>query len=391
MLLLKLDSRQMERELKYNALSRLFVMTDRPTEGFVRDHANIDRSYRALGADGIEELNQIIIQRALESGFSDLETLNSDTTIQELHIGYPNEPGILRQVAQKVVRLGKRLLKAGFKQSKGAVLRVTEQATRVLEKVKEHRLFAKTKEDKARLLREMMTETEVMMTEATTLQLSCAVQTKSKVASRVGEKIRELQGFVTGLLPQIKGWLETKKVATQKLLHPGFAEARSHTKNKPGKKVEFGFKWLVNQLAGGYVYGQMFVGRPSESDMPLKALEEYREHFGEDKTPKMAVYDRGGWSKKNVRKLEEEGVQEVGLMPKGRADWCVGESEQVQVRSLRGQMEASIGTLKTECYGFNKPKQRSVNTVEQAGQRSFASKNLNKLMSDLIQSARASD
>ncbi len=46
-------------------------------------------------------------------------------------------------------------------------------------------------------------------------------------------------------------------------------------------------------------------------------------------------------------------------------------------------MEGSIGTLKTEKYGFNKPKERLWEMLQVAGQRSLLAANLNKLMRDI--------
>jgi hypothetical protein len=43
-----------------------------------------------------------------------------------------------------------------------------------------------------------------------------------------------------------------------------------------------------------------------------------------------------------------------------------------------------IGTLKSEKYSFNKPKQRLWEMIRGAGQGSFVSLNLNKLMRDIV-------
>ena len=47
-------------------------------------------------------------------------------------------------------------------------------------------------------------------------------------------------------------------------------------------------------------------------------------------------------------------------------------------------MEGILGTLKTDKYGFNKPKGRLWQTLEMAGARSILSFNLHKLMRDLV-------
>ena len=73
----------------------------------------------------------------------------------------------------------------------------------------------------------------------------------------------------------------------------------------------------------------------------------------------------------------------MGIQPKGHGAWHVAEAVRETVRSERGKTEGIIGTLKTDKYGFNKPKERLWQTLEMAGPRSILSCNLNKLMRDL--------
>ena len=62
------------------------------------------RAYAALGKDGIEELNALLLHVASDLGFADPSMVSSDTTALELPIGYANEPGILRGAAQRCGR-----------------------------------------------------------------------------------------------------------------------------------------------------------------------------------------------------------------------------------------------------------------------------------------------
>ncbi len=383
MLLLKLDLRQMERELKYNAVTRLFVEVEQPTEGLVRDHANIDRTYRALGVKGLEALNSLIIRTAEALDLTDGEVLSSDPTIQEVRVPYPNEPGILHQVAQRIIRFGRRVLKKGGEGFREVVERVSEKTKKLFASVKEYRLFAKGKEKKASLLEQMLGETSEMMAATRELQIELTVVKGNRVLERVEGKLSDLQNFTEVLIEQILGWMKSGKVATEKRLHPGITELRSHVRNKPGKKVEFGFKWLVNRLSGGYLFGQMFFGRPSDSKMPKKAIAAYQKTLKTKGVPKIFVFDRGGWSAENTKLLKELKVEKIGIQPKGQADWLIGDADQDMVRTLRGQTEGSIGTLKTGGYGFNKPRTYSTQTTEMAGHRAFVSRNLNQLIMDL--------
>ena len=102
------------------------------------------------------------------------------------------------------------------------------------------------------------------------------------------------------------------------------------------------------------------------------------------RTKSRVVYDRGGDSTPTRQRLALEGVRDVGIQPKGARPWSVAEGVRDQIRSERGRTEGSIGTLKSNRYKFNKPKERLWPTLEMAGPRSILSFNLNKFMRDLV-------
>src|SRR5262245_34195550 len=111
------------------------------------------------------------------------------------------------------------------------------------------------------------------------------------------------------------------------------------------------------RLPWGYVFGTMIQGVLDETLMPLQALSTYRLIFGAEATPALLVYDRGGGVKTTMDQLEKEGVQQVGVQPKGQQPWRVAEAVREVVRSERGKTEGIIGTLKNDTYKFNKPKE----------------------------------
>src|SRR6516225_1378269 len=96
MLIKAFDSRQMEAYLAENVVARVFIGRQHDPQAQMRDHSNIARAYAALGKAGIDEVNPLVIKEAHRFGFVDEGSLSADTTAQELPIGYPNEPGILR-------------------------------------------------------------------------------------------------------------------------------------------------------------------------------------------------------------------------------------------------------------------------------------------------------
>ncbi len=96
MLVKNLNARDMESYLAENVVARVFIGRQDAPRPQIRDHSNIARAYAALGKEGVDEINALMLHVAKDLGFADVSILSADTTAQELPIGYPNEPGILR-------------------------------------------------------------------------------------------------------------------------------------------------------------------------------------------------------------------------------------------------------------------------------------------------------
>jgi hypothetical protein len=375
--------REMEAYLAENVVARVFISRYGDPTPQIRDHSNIARAYASLGPEGIEEINGLIVKESVRLGFGDPGILSGDTTVQELPIGYPNEPGILRGIAQRCLRALGNLKKKGVQGLESAI----EKGNTVLRSVKEHHLFAKAKEEKEKILTRLIEETEHLM-EETTQVVESIKEIADRVKQKAVEKLTAMKKVATQLIPQIIQWMKRGVVAKGKILHAGLTQARAIIRNKAGKKVEFGLKYLISRIGGGYLFGSLLLSCQDETKMPLQSLTDYRKIFGEKATPELIVYDRGGYAKGTIKKLGKEGVQKIGIQPKGKGNWLVAGEDRERVKSERGKMEGSIGTLKAEKYGFNKPKERNWEVLQGSGQESILSLNLNKFMKDLINSKK---
>jgi hypothetical protein len=383
MLVKNLNARDMEAYLAENVVARVFIGRQDDLSPQIRDHSNIARAYAALGREGVEEVNALILHVAKDCGFADVSILSSDTTAQELPIGYPNEPGILRGWAQ---RCGRALSKLKTRAVLG-VDTALEQVQTILRTVKEHHLFAKSKQAKRQVLTRLLTEVGQLVVQ-TRLLIQGLGERRDRVTHHAITTLKTMHEVAKRLIPQIVQWITTGVVAKGKILHTGLTQARAIVRHKAGKQVEFGLPYLLSRLGGGYVFGTLIRGVVDESKMPVQALAGYRAIFGAQATPTLMVYDRGGSATATVRALANEGVKAIGIQPKGHGAWHVAEAVRETVRSERGKTEGIIGTLKTDKYGFNKPKERLWQTLEMAGPRSILAFNLNKLMRDVVRADR---
>ena len=383
MLVKHLNSREMEAYVAENVVARVFIGRQDAPSPQIRDHSNIARAYTALGKDGVEEINGLILHVAKDYGFADIRILSSDTTAQELPIGYPNEPGILRGLAQ---RCGRALARLKTRAVVGVDTALAQVQT-ILKTVKEHHLFAKGTQAKRQVLTRLLTEVGQLVVQ-TRLLVAGLGERRDRVTPNAITTLHTMHEVAKRLIPQIVQWITTGVVAKGKIVHAGVTQARAIVRHKAGKDVEFGLPYLLSRLGGGYVFGTMIRGVVDESKMPLQALATYRTICGAHATPTLIVYDRGGYATATLRALAHEGVKEIGIQPKGQGAWRVAEAVRETVRSERGKTEGIIGTLKTDKYGFNKPKERLWQTLEMAGPRSILAFNLNKLMRDLIRADR---
>jgi hypothetical protein len=383
MLVKHLNAREMEAYVSENVVARVFIGRHADPNPRIRDHSNIARAYAALGADGLEEVNALLLHGAQDCGFADASILSSDTTAQELPIGYPNEPGILRGWAQ---RCGRALAQLKTRAVVGVDTALAQVQT-ILRTVKEHHLFAKGKQAKRQVLTRLLTEVGQLIVQTRLLVQGLGAR-RDRVTQHALTTLQTMHEVAKRLIPQIVQWITTGVVAKGKILHAGVTQARALVRHKAGKEVEFGLPYLLSRLGGGYVFGTLIRGVVDESKMPLQALAGYREIFGAHATPTLLVYDRGGSATATLRALAREGVKQIGIQPKGKRAWSVAEAVRETVRSERGKTEGIIGTLKTAKYGFNKPTERLWHTLEMAGPRSILSYNLNKFMRDLVRANR---
>lgn len=375
-------ARQMEEYLSESVVARRFLDLQEPEVKQIRDHASIARAEAALGAEGKAAVNALIIQTAVQRQYTDGEILSSDTTVQEPAIGYPNEPGIVKGWAERLARALHKLKVRGVKGAREGIA----QAQAIYRQVKQHQLFAKTKAEKQKILAELVTTSAQL--QATTQTVLAQVSARcGQVKQRAAATLRRLVAVSQTLLPQIRQWLTTGKVATEKIIHAGLSQARAIPKGKG--RVKFGMKWLLHRLRGGYLFGHRVAPRADENQLPLESVKDYRALFGPQATPKLVVYDRGASLGAVAPKLRQAGVQKVGIPPRGQGPWQVGKQDQRVVKSQRGQTEGSIGRLKSRKYSFSHRRERSHATQDAAGQRALVSVNLNTFLRDVVAPAQA--
>ena len=345
------------------------------------DHTTIQDFTELMGEEGNKLINQYVVELAVKKKLADPRTMVADTTAQEAAIPYPNEMGLMGGFITAVETASRKVGRA----AKAFVTKTVSQFTAAKRKVREYRLFAKSQESKKKVMGQLATIVEKVNADLEqTLKEVSSLNGKLHRHARVAHaKLVQLQQTMSRLLPQIRYWLRTDKVARGKIISLHIPELYSLVRGKAGKQVEFGLQWGISRLRGGYLLATLASGRGDlqDSKFALRAVQDHIGLFGE--APHSYAYDRGGYSRKNVRELKTLGVKEVGLAPRGRTEWAVNEAARARLVKERALVEAGIGTIKGARYGFNRPAARSMAMMGACGQRAVLGFNATKLIREL--------
>jgi len=375
----RMTYREAEDQIRYYAPARyLCGLTE--TE-WTPDFTTLHDFTELMGEDGIKLINQYVVGLAVKEKLADPTTLVADTTAQEAAVPHPNEVGLmgafLTAVAAASTKAGRAL--------KGFLEKTVAQFQAAKQKLREYRLFAKTKPAKDRVMKQLATLVEkVNQHLGAALKTAGAQQAKLRGYGVVAKnKLVGLHQTMTKLLPQIRYWLRTGWVASGKIISLHIPELYSIVRGKVGKTVEFGLSWGISRLRGGFLLATMARDRRElqDSKFAVRAVRDHIALFG--KAPRAYAYDRAGHSAKNVATLKKLGVRDVGLAPRGRTQWAVSDQVRERLVRERAKVEGGIGTIKGLRYGFNRPAARSAAMMGACGQRAVLGFNLNKLAREL--------
>jgi hypothetical protein len=368
--------REVEEQIRYYAPARyLCGLTE---SDWTPDFTTVHDLATLLGEDGVKLINEAVVEQAVALGLADPKVAVADTTAQEAAIPHPNEMGLLAGFARSLEAAAGR---AG-RTLRGFVAKAASKLRAAKEQVRKYRLFAKTKAAKDRGVAQMTSLIAQINGElGKALDAASAQATRLKGYGVVAQrKLVQMHQAVGKLLPQIRYWLRTGYVAAGKVINLHIPELYSIVRGKVGKTVEFGLSWGITRLQGGFLLATVAGDKAEvhDSRFAVRAVEDLTALFG--KPPRSYAYDRAGYSTKNIARLRELGVRDVGLAPQGRANWPVAGAMKEQLVAERALVEGSIGTIKGLKYRFNRPPARSAAMMGACGQRAVLGLNLTKLV-----------
>jgi len=307
-----------EREVRPNLLYREFT---RVYAGKVPDAKTLGRQALSLGPEVIEQIQQRMVELAVENKVVQGRRMRVDTTVVETNIHYPTDSSLLGDGTRVLTRLMKKVTAltgaAGTKmrnRSRSVKLRVLDIARAARSKAPQSR--EKLKRNYCKLLD----------------SVGRLVGQAKRFSQEIAEGVKRCSGFMQqAVLEGLRKEIDTMLPRVQQVIRQTKARIlRGDTqsegkifsifepsteiirKGKAGKPNEFGKLLKVqeaeNQIVTSYeVYDQ----RPSDNDLLIPAIILHEQRTG--RTPDLAAADAGFYSAKNEAGARQLGVKRVSL------------------------------------------------------------------------------
>jgi len=224
-----------EEMLKFYIPARLFC-------GFLEsegslDHTSIEEFRNRFGTRGAELITQDMVKIAKEFGFTKGDDMDMDTTVQEAGITYPTEMKLMSRLMKKAKMIHGKLRKLG-KKGLTAMKAVAKQFSKI---EANYRFYAKTKEQKDKIIQEAVTLSERVLGELS--KLTPGTGGFDELSHRYQQDILKLLDLGPRLLEQILYWLDTGKVAKDKIVSLCKVMPTAIKKGKIGKSSLAGSGW----------------------------------------------------------------------------------------------------------------------------------------------------
>ena len=290
----------------------------------VPKHDAFNRAFNRLTPETLRDINQLVVQAAVQLGLEDGKTLRVDTTVVESNIHYPTDASLLWDSVRTITRLIENLQEKLPGRVQGFTNR-TRSARRRMQAIQRMTAAQRSQQQEPKY-RELIRITEQVVNNARQVVEKAKAASAGAGADLIASlSIDSLRSEITGyckLADRVidqsrRRVLQGEQVPTAEKIYSIF---ESHTdlikRGKAQKPVEFGHKVFLAESAQGLITDyQVLDGNPSDTDHVQSSLDRHQQTFGNP--PDLYATDRGFFSVENVQSCEKAGVTHVSIPQRG--------------------------------------------------------------------------
>jgi IS5 family transposase len=290
----------------------------------VPKHDAFNRAFNRVTPQTLRDINQLVVQAAVQLGLEDGKTLRVDTTVVESNIHYPTDATLLWDAVRTITRLIEDLQEKLPDPVQGFTNR-TRSARRRMQAIQRMSAAERTRQQEPKY-RELIRIAEQVVNNARQVvektKAAAASAGADLMASLIIDSLRhEITGYCT-LADRVidqsrRRVLQGEKVPTEEKIYSIF---EPHTdlikRGKEQTPVEFGHKVFLAESAQGLITDyHVLDGNPSDTTQVQSSLNRHKQTFGIP--PDLYATDRGFFSAENVQSCEKGGVTQVSIPQRG--------------------------------------------------------------------------
>ncbi|MBA1337139.1 MAG: hypothetical protein HPY66_3575 [Firmicutes bacterium] len=318
---------------------------------------------KKYGAETVEELNRLLLEKARDQKLIRGRKLRIDTTVIETDIHHPTDARLLQDTIKVITQTVKKIKESG------AAIRTKFQDRNRSVKKKALNISKMAKRRTGEAIKEIDKITEKIISvaedvieEATGVlrnayhKLWRDGKNASRRTKQLVEKLTEQLQVAQRVIDQSKQVISGNRNIPDRIVSIYDTDARPIKNGKPKNPTEFGYKVLIQETEEGVITGyELYCGNPADDTLLSNSLEKHQELFG--KAPCGIAADRGFGSKANEELCEKEGVKRISLPKKGKLSkkQKVKEKQPAfrRLQRFRAGIEARISLLKRK-YGLGR-------------------------------------
>lgn len=374
-LLYNLTDRSMEEQLKYNALFQTFSGVDLLLGWHVPDHTKIEVFRNRLSPETQRSLANLAAEHAAKLGLADPGQVDIDSTVQEANASYPSDAHLMQKLAEKCKKIicwlkKKNLMPTSMDVDMSAIKRVAKG------------YFFLSKNTAREVRQRAFANLHQLVKSQTYPLIKWLEENASSIVSQtkwnIADAIKQVSQHGRRYLLDVAHFIRTGSMKEGKRLSFHLKDIACITKNKIGKKYEFGRVFQLGRIGGNFV----FVGKCADLHMSDKKaithmLEEHAQIF-EEEVLSLAT-DKGYYSSNNTDFLIDADVEEFHL---GYQYTDQTDEEFRRLYNRRAGIEPIIGHIKKGGQ-LGKSRMKTDASTLAAGYASICSFNLRQIMKAL--------
>ena len=376
-----ITDREVEYSIKDNAAYQLFCGRTVVLKWHCPDHTKIEEFRSRLSPDTQKNLANAIAAKAEKLGFADPSHVDIDSTIQEANMAYPSDSNLLCKLA-KMAKVAADYMNKKIDCFRHKAMDVNLKA--IKSSARKYFFLKKTasKEEKSKKLSALLDcvskEIRLVVSNARCMSQQFINEMPWNIKKAFVPLVQNTKKY----LEDVRHFIDTGSMIPDKILSFHLSEAKCFTKNKAGKKYQFGRAIQLARVKGNFLIVDECTDPIMSDKKAVKPMLDEHTNVFKNKVIKSLATDKGYYSASNEKAAASHGIKDIGIQRpthvKKQRIKSLAASREDELINRRAGIEPLIGHAKHRGQ-LGRSRMKSDRTIKASAYTSVLGFNLRQL------------